>query len=218
MSADLAVLVPVLGRPDRVAPLLDSLRAATPVDFTVWFLADPDDQDELDAVTAVASGSVHLAAPGGNYAAKINHGVRMTHEPLIFLGADDLDFHPGWFDKARAHLRAGAQVVGVNDLCSARVKAGQHATHFLMTRQYAELPTIDGRPGPLCEIYDHSCVDDELVATARHRAALAFATDSIVEHLHPDVRKAEWDDTYRRGRARIREDRNIFRSRERLWA
>lgn len=213
MSDQLAVLIPVLGRPHRVQVVAESVRAATP-DADILFICDPDDTATKDAV---ALAGARMISPGGSYAHKINHGVRATDTPLLFLGADDLDFHPGWFEIASSHIDALVQVVGVNDLCSRRVQAGQHATHFLMTREYALRPTIDGETGPLSEAYDHSFVDDELVATARYRQAIKFATDAIVEHLHPDAGKADWDPTYEKGRARMRDDRRLFRARSRLW-
>lgn len=210
----LAILVPVLDRPHRVRPLLDSIQAATPGQPDVLFVCDPGDRATQDQV---ALAGARLISPGGSYAHKINEGVRATTAPLLFLAADDLHFHPGWLPAAEARLRDGAQVVGVNDLCSRRVQAGEHATHFLMTREYALQPAIDGTRGPLAEAYTHSYVDDELVATARVRGVLAFATDSIVEHLHPDAGKAEWDDVYQRGRGTIKADCRLFRRREHLW-
>lgn len=207
------VLVPVLGRPHRIAPTIETVRATAPA-ARVLFIPDPDDADELRELRRqCANFTVHA----GNYAQKINHGVRVTHHDLIFFGADDLLFHDGWLEAATAHIDAGAQVVGVNDLCAARTQAGRHATHFLVTRAYAEAPTIDGTPGPLYEGYDHSCVDDELVEVARHRGALVIDPSIVVEHLHPDAGKAPIDDTYRRGRAQIRKDRRRLRARRPLW-
>lgn len=207
------VLVPVLGRPHRVLPTLRSLAATAP-GAHVLFIADPDDRAEIAAVTAAGA---PLLITEGSYARKINRGVAHTTERLIFLGADDLEFYPGWLEACTAHIDAGAQVVGVNDLCAARTQAGQHATHFLMTRDYAEAATIDGTPGPLFEGYDHSCVDDELVEVARHRGVLVIDPSIVVEHLHPDAGKAPTDETYRKGRAQIRADRRILRSRRHLW-
>jgi hypothetical protein len=102
----------------------------------------------------------------------------------------------------------------VNDLIRRR---RDHTTHFLVTREYAKLPTIDGQPGPMHEGYSHWHVDDEFIATAKHRGVYAYARDSHVEHLHPMNDKAPDDDTYRRGRAMARKDRKRFRVREALW-
>lgn len=213
MSERLSVLIPVLGRPHRVPIVLESVMCATP-EAEVLFVCDPDDTPTKDAVALTGA---RMISPGGNYAHKINIAVRATDRPLLFLGADDLDFHPGWYEIASARLNAQVHVVGVNDMCSRRVQAGQHATHFLVTREYAMRPTIDGLKGPLCEAYDHSFVDDELVATARYRKTIEFETTAVVQHLHPDNGLAEWDATYEKGRARMRDDRRLFRARSRLW-
>lgn len=221
--SDLAILVPVLGRPHRVTQLLDAVERATP-DCRVLFLADVGDSAEIDAIKAEQRSlrrpfSVDLAdcPDGSNYAAKINRGVRLTTEPYVFTGADDLDFKPGWFEAALAAIQPGIGLIGTQDLCNARVIAGEHATHFLVTREYAELPCIDGSPGPLCEEYPHEFVDDELIGTARKRSAYAFAADSIVEHLHPDVGKAPSDPLYAAQRDRMRRGRPIFNRRKPLW-
>jgi len=192
---------------------MDSVYAATP-EAELLFLADPDDEPELEALEA--EGAEYLTYSGG-FAAKMNYGVRQTNRNHLFLGADDLHWHPGWYERAVSRLTDTTQVVGVNDLCSERVQLGEHATHFLMTREYALLPLLDGKDGPFSTAYHHWYCDDELVATAKHWVAIAFATDSIVEHYHPQVDKAEDDATYVKGRSRKREDQRMFRRRSQLW-
>lgn len=206
-----SILVPVLGRPHRVRPLLDSITAATPEPHEVVFLADQADRATLDVLRAT---DARVEAPGGSYAGKINHGVRATDAPLVFFAADDLNFHPGWLAAAEAKLTGSVGVVGVNDLIARR---RDHATHFLVARWYAESPTIDGEPGPMHEGYHHWFVDDEFIATARHRAAYAYAPAAHVEHLHPMNGQAPDDDTYRKGRAKARLDRSTFHRRQPLW-
>lgn len=206
--SELAILVPVLRRPHRVAPLLESIRAT--VEATTLFVADPDDELELEALERESAQYTTLS---GGYAAKINLGIRETKEPLIFLGADDLDFKPGWFERARRRMPS-AQVVGVNDMLKRR---RDHATHFLVTRDYAERGQIDGSQGLLHEGYSHSFVDDELIGTAKSRGAYAYAPDSCVQHLHYLNGRAPKDATYELGLSRFRHDRRLFRRREALW-
>lgn len=208
-----AVLVPVLGRPQRVKPLLDSLAKTAP-DAAAYFLPDPDDGDEIRAIQQARGSMFHTAATG--YAQKVNEGVRLTHEPLVFLAADDIEFRPGWLENAKARMKDGIQVVGVNDLIERRPGREGHATHFLMTREYAQQPCIDGSRGPLHEGYDHSFVDDELIATATKRGVYAYAEDSHVKHDHP-MAGGEDDDTYRKGRRMFRFDRRLFARRAHLW-
>jgi hypothetical protein len=188
--------------------VLDGFARTVP-DARLCFIPDPDDQPEIEEIRA-AGGEI-LCALKANYATKINTAVERTREPWIFVGADDLIPSEGWFENALAHMGDGVEVVGVNDQIQ---RSRSHATHFLISRSYAELPVITGERGPLCEIYDHSCVDDELIATARHRNAYAYADDAVVIHLHPDNGTAAIDDTYRKGRSKLREDRRLWKSRK----
>ena len=216
-----AILVPVLRRPHRVAPLLASIRRSTPAGVArVIFIADPDDEGECAAVRRArreSSLQVDALTLSGNYAAKINHAARHCREPLLFTGADDLEFHGGWLEAARARIRGPIQVVGTNDLCNARVMAGNHSTHSLLTREYAERGTIDEPGKILHEGYPHEYVDDEFVQTAIKRNAFDFAPDALVEHLHPDAGKAPIDELYAARPARMRQGRKLYRQRRRLW-
>ena len=215
----LVILVPMLGRPHRVAPLLESIREATPA-ATVLFLLTVNDTEVRRAV--VESGCSFHEMPlrqSGDYATKINTGVLATTEPLIFTGADDLRFHPGWFAAALAALAPGIGVVGTNDLGNPRVMAGQHATHFLVTRAYAQLGTIDQpNPGMIFHPgYPHEYIDDELVGTAKARNAWAMAINSHVEHLHPNWGKGPMDGLYLQQRRRMQIGRGIYQRRRHLW-
>lgn len=209
MPPDLAILVPVLRRPHRVAPLLNSIRST--VEATTLFIADPDDEYEIEALEREDAEFVTLSA---GFAAKINLGIRESAEPLIFIGADDLDFKPGWFERSRRKLLDGIQVVGVNDMLR---RQRDHATHFLVTREYAEREQIDGQPGLLHEGYSHSFVDDELIGVAKARGVYAYAPDACVQHLHYLNGKAPRDETYELGLSRFHHDRRLFRRREAQW-
>lgn len=214
-SADLAVLVPMRGRPHRVEPLLASIRATAPAAH-VLFLVTPEDLEVADALDDEDRLEVTWQ-PAGDYARKINHGVEATNEPLIFLAADDLEFHPGWFEAAVSRLSPGIGVVGTNDLGNPRVLRGKHATHCLVTRDYAQHGSIDDPSHLLHEGYVHEYVDDELVGTAKKRNAWVFAADSVVEHLHPHWGKAPTDELYDGQSGRLAASRDLFRRRRRLW-
>lgn len=217
-TRDLVVLVPMLGRPHRVDPLAESVDATVP-GARLLFLVSPHDDAVHQAVDRAGRERLTVEwRTRGDYARKINAGYRHTSEPLIFLGACDLLFHPGWMAAAVSRLAPGIGVVGTNDLGSPRVKAGQHATHSLVTREYADERGSIDRPGEILhEGYWHEFVDDELVATAQRRGAWAFADDSVVEHLHPNWGKAPVDPLYAAQRQRMRVGRRIFAERQRLW-
>lgn len=209
------MLVPVLRRPHRVAPLLATLGG-----HRVLFIASPGDHAEQQALDAAGADYLILdREPGsGDYARKIQAGFDATTQPLVFLGADDLAFHPDWLEKAASHLAPGIGVVGTNDLCNRRVMRGEHATHSLVTRTYiTEHGTIDQPGQVLHDGYPHEYVDDELVGTAKHRGAWAFAADSIVEHLHPMNGKAPMDALYAQQAARMKAGRRLYEQRRRMW-
>jgi hypothetical protein len=211
----LVILVPVLARPQNVAPLLTSIGLSTPQPHRILFLADPGDTAEHAAITHAGG---WMLSPGGGYAAKVNAGVRATDEPLILLAADDVRPHPGWLPRALALINRGAHVVGLNDLIPRPLRP-THATHFLITREYAAKPCADGSRGPLWEGYAHWRTDDELIATATKRGVYAYCPQAIVEHVgHPMTPGGVDDDTYRKGRAQARLDGKRFARRAHLWA
>jgi glycosyltransferase involved in cell wall biosynthesis len=216
---DLAVLVPVLRRPHRVAPFLDSLTENTPPVFRVVFIPDTDDDALLPILERAAAerDDVEVLPVKANYARKINAGVQATDEPLLFFGADDLKFHPEWFERALRRMDDDVGVVSTNDLCNARTMKGENATHPLVARWYAESPTIDESAGPLYERYPHEYCDREFSEVARARGAFAYAMDSIVEHLHPLVGKAPVDDIYADIYKRMRVGRRIYAQRRPMW-
>lgn len=214
-SPSLVVIVPVLRRPHRVVPLMRSLFTSMTVPYDLYFVPDPTDAPEIEAIRA-AGGKVLLKV-AGNYAKKINTVVRATRHQHIFLGADDLHFHPGWYEAAARRLVGRVGVVGVQDMCSPRSLAGASSTHFLVLRDYVKRGTIDDVRCLLHEGYPHEYVDDEFVETAKKRGAWSFAPDSLVEHLHPDVKKAPMDSLYAAQGARMRVGRVIYEKRRVLW-
>lgn len=213
----LRILVPVLNRPKNVQPLVDSI-VATTAGAHILFICDEGDSAELEALDAVSNYAIEWISPGGNYAEKINAGIAATEEPLLFLGADDLKFWPGWLAESLAVMAKPTGVVGTNDVCNPKVMAGEHATHFLITREYAECGQIDGAPGVLHEGYLHEFVDNELIATARARGAYAHAGRAVVEHLHPMAGKANMDELYAGMPARMKQGEALYKERSPLWA
>lgn len=218
--AHVAVIVPVLRRPHRARPLADSLRAGTPEPHRLVFVCTENDLEMVAACRATGAEVLTMPpATVGDYARKVNHAAALAAEPFVFTGADDLHFHPGWLPAALEPMndpRIG--VVGTQDLCNGRTLRGEHATHFLVRRAYMlERGTVD-EPGKIFhEGYPHEYVDDELVGTARARGAWAFASGSVVEHLHPAVGKAPMDALYEQQRARMRRGERLYLRRRRLW-
>ena len=220
--ADLAIIIPVLQRPQNAAKVYASVLAATP-DAEILFVCSPGDRTEIEAVKATGANFIvtERRILRGDYPAKINLGYKMTTAPWIFTGADDLAFHPGWFAHALESALGGAKVIGTNDLGNPRVLAGEHATHFLVARDYADDPGgAWGMPGTiLCPYYWHERCDDELREVAQVRGVYTHAANSIVEHLHPNWGKAPTDSVYKTNQAaRFKAGRELYARRSRLWA
>lgn len=216
---ELAIVIPTLGRSEKLGPLVENITKTTP-EFMVLFVLDPDDEPSWEVVGELIKRNPAVSAyeKGGTLAVKTNAGVRATSEPWVLLAGDDVYFHPGWYEAAMSRAEEGIGVIGTNDLHNPAVQRGEYATQILIARWYVEKGTIDG-PGVLHEGYHHNCVDVELCETAMARDAYAHAHNSIIEHLHPLWGKGDMDATYERGGfANVDADEALLRERRALWA
>lgn len=220
MTAEVAVIVPVLGRPEHARTFLDSLRANTPRGV-VTVHAMCENRDDARAWSEVYAPIVEEHT----FAEKVNRAyrdIRAKDADLrpdwLFIVGSDVKFHPWWYQTAKKLMDKGYNVVGTNDLGSARVQSGEHATHMFIRRSYVETEgaSWDG-PGVVCHEYHHWYVDDEIVLKAKLAGTFAAATGSIVEHLHPYFGRAEMDDVYRLGESHAKEDQKEFMARVRTY-
>lgn len=229
---EIAVLVPVLGRPDNAAPVARSWAASDPARVTdLFFVVSLEDTAQVAACLAarneVGPDRVRILdltdPPGpGDFARKINFAARSTATyPFVFQGADDLHFEPGWAEAALTVAeQRGVSVVGTNDLGNPTVMRGDHSTHTLIRRTYIQDPGgAWAEPGNVFhEAYGHQWCDTELIDLAKARGEWAFAPDALVRHNHPFWNRAvPLDDTYRRGQATGAADQRLYLARRRLW-
>jgi GT2 family glycosyltransferase len=207
---EVAVIVPVLNRPQNAEPFMRSLRASTGL-AEAYAVCEETDVASQEAWRA--AGASLIVTNVTTFAEKCNVGYQNTTEPWLFLVGDDVHFHAGWLDHLQQVARnTGAKVVGSNDLANERVLVGDHATHMLVDRVYIDEQgaSWDG-PGVVChEGYRHWFVDDELVTVAKQRNVWAPALASLVEHLHPIVGKAETDAVYELGRKSQTKDKMTY--------
>lgn len=214
----IAILVPVLGRPQSVEPFMESV-AVTKEPHTVYFICSPNDKRQIRECEK--SGAEVIIASfnprGGDFARKINLAYEMTEEEWLFQAADDIRFSSGWDHEAlKVAMRFRAGVVGTNDLGNPSVRKGSHSTHTLFSRKYITMfgsGTVDNSGKVFSELYDHQYCDTDFVQTAKHRKQWAFSKNSIVEHLHPHWGKAEMDTTYAKATRKTQEDMKLFLSR-----
>ena len=184
-------------------------------------MCDDTDTEQIRAVKD-AGATVLPATRGSTFDQKVNAGYEQTTEPWLFVTGDDVKFHPGWIQAAR-DLSDRFDVIGTNDSPdpaegNARVQSGAHADHFFIRRTYIDEygGSLDGK---VChEGYRHFYSDVEVVELAKARRVFSPCLASMVEHLHPDLGKAEIDDTYRKGWAERPHDEREWRKRAPLVA
>ncbi len=196
----LIVLVPVLNRPQNVAPLIESFEASGTPGLLTFVVTNTDGKEERAILQAQVERVGFVTTTNITWPDKINWAyqrVRDTADWVLF-GADDITFHEGWWDATKP-LRDVPEisVIGTNDLGNPRVIAGEHTTHALVRSSY--LGTVDDPDAIVHTGYKHWCVDDEFLWTAKMRGCWAFCPGAVIEHNHPYWKKAEWDDTYTKG-------------------
>lgn len=218
-STKIAVIVPVLARPARVKPLIESFHAATdPEDAAIYFIAQRSDIAELAELERNGVTSILVGDDERSWAKKINRGYAETKEPWLLLGADDLYFRPGWVDAVRQLLVHHCGVIGTNDMGNPTVMAGKHSTHPLVYRPYADLfGTMDQTGVVVHDGYDHNYPDTELVMTAKARRLYVHCGACMIEHLHPAWGKAKMDAVYELGNKHMQSDHRLFLQRGRRF-
>jgi len=217
------VLIPTLGRPDRVQRLLDNANASTDCAIAVYFVVERDDTATIEEVRRTEAQLLFNDGPP-TYASCINTAYRETHEPCLFLGADDIVFLDYWLEAAIAAM--ADPTVGVVGTVDPIAPLPNHSSHSLVRRRYIEERSgcVDLRDTVLYP-YWHGFTDHELVGVAKSRHAYVYCEDSRVEHHHPGWDKqgrvrggAALDETYRKGNRNHRRDTVTFIERSEQWS
>lgn len=212
----IAVIVPVLGRPHRVHPLIESLRDTVSEDrVRLYFVAQRSDVAEVEAIQSTGQNLILVADDEQSWAKKINRGYQETAEPWLLLGADDIRFDPNWLLSIEDLLKTHPGVIGTNDLGNPGTISGTHSTHPIVRRKYADVcGTIDARRKVVHDGYRHCFPDTELVATARRRGLYVHSRDCVIEHMHPAWGKGKSDPTYELGQSTFHVDQQLFLQRQ----
>ena len=225
--AEVAIIVPVLGRPEHAATFMESLRANTPkTKYNVYPVNEWNDQETAEAWRAegrLSPKRVHLCSRNDahTFAEKVTAAYSWeTGEPYVLLVGSDVVFKPHWFESAiKVADKTGAGLIATNDLGNPRVMAGRHATHPLISRRYIEEKgaSWDG-PGTIVHTgYRHNAVDDEWSTKALLDGEFAFARRSVIEHRHPIWGKGDMDWVYAKGQESFNEDVALFQRRVRQF-
>lgn len=211
----IAVIIPTLNRPHRVAEIVANLKHTAP-EAVPYFVIESHDAATAEAADSVGAAKI-INKRSPSYAGAVNTAVKETKEPFLLMAADDLVFYEGWLPPL-LELAKDFGFVGTNDLHNPDVLSGTHATHYLVTREYANLGTIDDSSILLHEGYIHNYTDTEAVATAKFRGQYTPCLESRIEHLHWVWGLAQHDQTYEKGTTTVGQDQQLFNSRAHLWS
>jgi glycosyltransferase involved in cell wall biosynthesis len=213
-----SILIPTLGRPESLPPLIRSVRDTTPRDcYEIIFVVDHGDVPTYQVLRPY---DVRVVVADGTYPQKINMGFDESVGDLILPTADDVRFHDDWYDEALALLSRRVMVVGTNDLSPAAEEGTTNVTMPIIRRSYVEgQGCVLNEPGVIFhEGYHHNFVETEVWMLATYRGVAKYAKRSIIEHLHPDWGKRDEDSTDAKGQHQNRlEDRDLYRERMAAW-
>jgi len=198
--ADLLIIVPSRGRPQSVARVVEAWRATGALGVADLLVAVDADDPEIEgyrrAVPAAAG-----TAPVSRY--EVPAWMPMVHKldlaacdasesywALGYAGDDHVPRTPGWADRYLAELaRLGVGIVYGDD----RIQGQRLPTQWAMT---ADIVRELGRmvPAPVEHLYCDNAVAD----LGRAAGCLVYLPDVVIEHRHPLVGAAPWDEQYRR--------------------
>lgn len=216
MSPSVAVVVPVLNRPERAALFVPSCRMSVGWDIPIHAICENrTDWQAWSAAGAIAWSKLFARQPH-TFPEKCNDAAEWLGAEWLFFVGDDVRFECGWLDEAlRVAAETGALVVGTNDMHNPWVIAGERGTHNLINRRYIveRGACLDGPGTVYSEAYHHEC-DVETVEVAKARGVWASAHNSRVEHLHPTWGTGVDDATYREGRRWRMKDHQTWMARQ----
>lgn len=185
------LLVPSRGRPDRAALMADSALRTASGDVQVVLIVDDDDPQRDEYLALGADGPTVMVMPERiGYTASLNAVARDLWDVDTILGAfgDDVLFRTiGWDDHVRLALSTPGIAFG-DDLIHGR----NHPSAVWMSSEIARALGWLALPAT-----SHQWADDGWKRLGNELGLLRFVPEVIVEHMHPAVDKAAWDDTYR---------------------
>lgn len=209
----LDIYIPTL-RTERIESIVENISNTTLIPYRIYFILEKSDFERLNGLQRK---ELLLNKRSPTYAGAINSAYEQTDGKFFFCGADDLKFYPDWASIALEKMDEYS-VVGTNDMLNIHVKAGDHATHYLVKRSYIEKygGTIDDSYPVLYE-YLHNYCDTEFIQTAIKRHEFIPCLDSVVKHEHWTNNKAKMDDVYQKSHETKTQDLETFNSRSCLW-
>lgn len=204
------ILVPSRGRPQRAAEMVASVKATAAGLAKVVVYVDDDDATQPEYVLRL--GQHVLTGPRLGYTRTLNILAEMYWDHDTILGAfgDDVLFRSeGWDEVVERTLATPGLAYG-NDL----IHGENHPSAVFMSSIIARHLGWLAMPGT-----SHQWADDAWKTLGQRTKTLRYMPDVVVEHMHPGVGKADWDDTYRSvfEDARAKADFEGFETWKKTW-
>lgn len=184
----ICLIVPSRGRPERAAAMVASARALASGPVRIVVAVDDDDptlpQYEMGLPAEL------MVVPHQGYTGTLNAVGSSAWDDYSILGAfgDDVLFRsPNWDEIVQRTLQTPGIAYG-DDL----IHGKNHPSAVFMSSSIAKALGWLALPAT-----SHQWADDGWKRLGQETGLLRFMPDVIVEHMHPGVGKAEWDDTYR---------------------
>lgn len=189
------VIVPSRARPERAAVMADSAyqTAESPDTVDVAIVIDDTDPrlDDYREVFADAPGRLMCLEGRHRFTAALNAAAfspSALGQGILGAFGDDVIFRTRrWDTITRRYLRYPG-IAYANDLVHGR----RHPTAVFMSRKVVDALGWLGLP-----VTQHHWADDAWRAVGIESGCLRYMSRVTIEHMHPAVDKAEWDDTYR---------------------
>lgn len=187
------IIVPSRARPARALQMVQSaiLTANQPDELEIVIVID-DTDPELDWYRDTFSGPRLVVLDGRHrYTEALNVAAfapgAMGQDILGAFGDDVLFRTQGWDDITRDTLRTPGLAFG-DDM----VHSERHPTAIFMSRLI-----VDALGWLALPATKHQWADDAWMKLGKKIGRLRYMPDVVIEHMHPAVGKAEWDQTYR---------------------
>lgn len=188
---DLVVIVPSRGRPTSAIELAEAFEATCTADTELVFALDKDDPTLPDykGLLALIRENSSMVQALNVTALEVTNGPRAA-SAVGFMGDDHRPRTAGWDQAYLDALRElGTGIVYGNDLLQGENIPTQVAmtSDIIRTLGYMAPPDLI-----------HLYVDNAWLALGRELGRIRYLPDVVVEHLHPVVGKADWDEGYAR--------------------
>ena len=206
MSADLLIVIPSRERPDAIRDLMRAWGETTTGAAELLVCLDGDDPT-IDAYPDPGPWSSVVVGPRNGFAPRLNEEAMRLADQYLAIGSWGDDHRPrtiGWDSRLVAELHRTAVVYGDDRLMGEALPTACHLRSDVVQALGYLTP-----PG-----FQHLFVDNVWLELGLALDSLQYLPEVVIEHMHPNAGKADWDAIYGEGNsnANVEGDRARFKA------